>query len=152
MSFYIRKAKVKDARKIQQIVNHFADKELMLALSLNEIFDSLRDFTIIEKEGEIIGAGALHIMWEDLAEIRSLAVKETYQRKGYAGQLVERLISEAKEFKFEKIFVFTYQKKFFKKFGFEQIDKNRLPHKVWTDCLNCPKFENCDEIAMMKWL
>jgi amino-acid N-acetyltransferase len=146
----IRKAKMVDVEQIKKLINNFADKGKMLPVSINQIYEGLRNFSVIEKNGKIIGCGALKIMWADLAEIRSMAILKRYQRKGYGSMLVDKLLEEAKMMELKNIFVLTYVPKFFGKFGFKRISKSRLPHKVWNDCINCPKFPNCDEIALLK--
>ncbi|MCX7917971.1 MAG: N-acetyltransferase [bacterium] len=146
----IRKSKIKDVLQIRQIVNKFADEGKMLPLSLNQIYERLRDFSVVEKDGKIIGCGALKIIWKDLAEIRSIAIKRNFQKKGYGKKLVESLLKEAEELEIKRVFVLTYKPDFFMKFGFEKISKQKLPHKIWVDCINCPKFPRCDEIPMMK--
>ncbi len=145
----IRKAKPKDAVKIHELVNEYAKEGLLLPVSLNSLYDNIRDFWIYEENGEIVGCAALHVVWEDLAEIRSLAVKREFHRKGIGKKLVLTCLEEAKEFDLKRVFVLTYQVEFFKKLGFREWNKQLLPHKVWTDCLNCPKFPNCDETAML---
>ncbi|MGC8977459.1 MAG: N-acetyltransferase [Candidatus Ratteibacteria bacterium] len=150
--FLIRKAKLKDANSIREIVNSFAVEGKMLPLSLNQIYEKIRDFSVIEKNGKLIGCGALKIIWKDLAEIRSIAIKKKYQKKGYGKKLVENLLKEAEDLDIKKIFVLTYIPDFFSKFGFEKIQKSKLPRKIWSDCINCPKFPRCDEIAMLKIL
>ncbi|MCM8818139.1 MAG: N-acetyltransferase [Candidatus Omnitrophica bacterium] len=146
----IRKAKMKEVNLIRKIVNQFAIEGKMLPLSLNQIYERLRDFSVIEKNGKIIGCAALKIIWKDLAEIRSMAIKKTFHKKGYGRKLIETLLKEAEELDIDKVFVLTYTPEFFEKFGFEKIPKSKLPHKIWIDCINCPKFPRCDEIAMMK--
>jgi len=146
----IRKATIKDAKQIRDIVNFFAESGKMLPLSYNQIYERIRDFWVIEKGKQIIGCGALKSMWKDLAEIRSVAIKEKYQKKGYGKILIENLIEEGKQLGFKKIFVLTYKPEYFEKFGFKKISKSKLPHKIWIDCVNCPKFPNCDEIALIK--
>lgn len=146
----IRKAKVKDANGIRKLVNFFASEGKMLPLSLNLIYERLRDFTVIERNEKIVGCGALRITWKNLGEIRSLAILKKFQKKGYGKKLLENLLAEAEEIGLEKIFVLTYIPEFFEKFGFEKIAKSKLPHKIWFDCINCPKFPRCDEIGMMK--
>jgi len=146
----LRKAKPKDVVKIHELVNGFAKEGLLLPVSLNSLYDRLRDFWVFETENGIVGCCALHITWENLAEIRSLAVDKNYQGKGIGKKLVEVCLKEAKDLELERVFVLTYQVEFFKKLGFREIDKALLPHKVWTDCLNCAKFPNCDETAMIK--
>ena len=146
----IRKATIKDIEKIHNLINTFAEKGLMLSRSLNSLFDSLRDFVVVtNKENEIIGCGALHISWYNLGEVKSLAVSEKYMHKGFGKQIVNYLLDEAKELKLKKVFALTYAPEFFKKVGFNKIDKSELPHKVWSDCINCPKFPDCDEIAVL---
>lgn len=146
----IRKAKLEDVNSIRKLVNEFAEKGRMLPLSLNQIYERIRDFSVIEKNGKIIGCGALKIIWKDLAEIRSIAIKKKFQKKGYGRKLIENLLKEAEEIDIKRVFVLTYIPEFFEKFGFERIPKSKLPHKIWGDCINCPKFPRCDEIAMMK--
>ncbi|MCD6407652.1 N-acetyltransferase [bacterium] len=148
----IRKANIKDANEIRKLVNSFASEGKMLPLSMNLVYERLRDFTVIEKKGKIIGCGALRITWKTLGEIRSVAISKNFQKKGYGKKLIEILFKEAEELGLEKIFVLTYIPEFFEKFGFEKISKSKLPHKIWLDCINCPKFPRCDEIAMMKKL
>ena len=145
----IRKAKFTDAAQIQEIVNHFAQGAIMLPLSLNKIYENIRDFSVVTEGEEVVAVGALHIVWDNLAEVKSTAVKEGFHHKGYATKIVEELLREAKELELAEVFLLTYQDKFFSKFGFEVIDKSELPHKVWTDCVNCSKFPDCDEIGMM---
>ena len=146
----IRKAKISDAKKIHELINYYAKKELMLYRSLNDIYENIRDFSIYEgKKREVLGACALHIGWEGMGEIRSLAVKQGYTKKGIGKGLVDGIFREASEFGIKSIFVLTYIPDFFKKLGFKEIDKKKLPQKVWTECVNCPKFPDCDETAMI---
>ena len=121
----------------------------MIPRSLNEIYETLRDFVVCEDYGDICGVCALHIMWEDLAEIRSLAVDKKYQKKGIGKTLVKQCLKEAKALGIRKIFALTYQPAFFKKIGFLDIDKSSLPQKIWGDCLRCHKFPECDEQAVI---
>ena len=146
----IRKAKINDAKEIYELVNYYAKKGILLPRSLNSIYENIRDFWVYEKDGKIVGCVALHIVWEDLAEIRSLAVREEYQGEGIGCKLVEKAIEEARELGIEKVFSLTYIKEFFiKNFGFKQVDKSVLPQKVWGECINCVKFPNCDEEAVI---
>lgn len=144
----IRKAILPDVEEMFEIVNFYADKGLMLARSRSTLYENIRDFVIIEIDGEIIGIGALHVLWNDLAELRTLAVKDSMVKQGIGRQIVESILKEAKELKVQKVFTLTYQPGFFGKLGFTIIDKETMPHKVWTDCINCPKFPNCNEICM----
>lgn len=145
----LSKAKIWEAKQIQEIVNFYAEQGQMLPLSLNEIYDQLRDFWVAKREGKMVGVSALHFCWEDLAEIRSLAVKPAEQRKGIGRQLVKKCLAEAKRTGIKKVFVLTYLPSFFEKLKFRKISKSSLPHKVWRDCLNCPHFPNCEESALI---
>jgi amino-acid N-acetyltransferase len=149
----IRKAIIGDVGRIQSLVNHYASKETMLGLSLSEIYDQVRDFTVAEgPRRALIGVCALHVIWDDLAEIRSLAVDPKVRRRGVGRSLVEHCLEEARSLQIPKVFALTYQTEFFKRIGFERVDKADLPHKVWRDCLKCTKFPNCDETAVLKGL
>jgi amino-acid N-acetyltransferase len=145
----IRKAKASDIRQVHKFINEFAKKEEMLPRSLNELYEDIRDFFVSEKDGVITGVCALHILWEDLAEIRSLAVKEEYRMLGVGRSLVKMCLKEARGLGVERVFALTYNKEFFKKLGFKEIDKTKLPQKIWGDCLKCPKFPECDENAVI---
>lgn len=144
----IRKAKLSDVEKIHELVNYYAEKGLMLSRSRSVLYEYIRDFAVAELDGEIVGTGALHILWIDLAEIRALAVKEELFGKGIGKDLVDFFLNEAKELDIPKVFTLTYQPGFFDKCGFNTVDKENMPHKVWKECINCPKFPNCDEVCM----
>jgi amino-acid N-acetyltransferase len=145
----IRKAKISDVRPIQSLVNQFADTGQMLPRSLNELYEHLRDFHVFEEKGSIVGVCALHVSWDGIAEIRSLAVRRDRMKQGIGADLVRHCLSEAAQLQIEKVFVLTYQDEFFRKLGFIDVDKKELPHKIWTDCLNCVKFPDCDESALI---
>jgi len=145
----IRKAKITDVKTIQSIVNQYADTGQMLPRTLNELYDHMRDFSVYEENGSLIGVCALHISWEGLAEMRSLAISKDRKKSGIGSQLVRHCLQEAAELQVERVFVLTYQDGFFRKLGFTEVDKKELPHKIWTDCLNCVKFPNCDETALI---
>ncbi len=146
----IRKACTRDVREIHRLINSFAKREKMLPRSLNEIYETLRDHVVCEADGGIVGVCALHILWEDLAEIRSLAVKAEAQRQGTGKRLVRSCITEAKRLGIDRIFVLTYTPDFFRSLGFTDIDKSELPQKIWGDCLRCHKFPECDESALIR--
>ncbi len=148
----IKKAKTSHIKQIHKLINEFAKKETMLARSLNELYEGVRDFVIYEEDEIINGVCAVRILWEDLAEIRSLAVREEYQRSGLGRLLVEKCLKEAKDLGIKKVFALTYQPGFFMKLGFKEIDKSKLPQKIWGDCLKCPKFPECDEHAVIIYL
>lgn len=145
----IRKAKISDLKYAQKLINEFARKEQMIPRALNELYETVRDFVVCESKGEICGVCALHIMWEDLAEIRSLAVEKNWQRMGIGKNLVKRCLKEAKSLGIKRVFALTYHADFFKKLGFKEIDKSKLPQKIWGDCLRCPRFPECDETALI---
>jgi len=145
----IRKAKISDIKQIHKFVNEFAKKEEMLPRSLNDLYESMRDIYIYEDRGEMQGVCALHILWEDLAEIRSLAVSKESQGKGAGRSLLNACLKEAKGLGIKRVFALTYQPEFFLKNGFKGIDKSKLPQKIWGDCLRCPKFPECDEDAVI---
>lgn len=145
----VRKALVSDIKLIHRLINEFAKKGEMLPRSLNELYENIRDFFVAEENNEIKGVCALHILWEDLAEVRSLAVKKDSQKKGIGSLLVKRCLNEAKKLGIKKVFVLTYIPEFFKKIGFKELDKSKLPQKIWGDCIRCPKFPECDEVALI---
>jgi amino-acid N-acetyltransferase len=148
----IRKAEIKDIVHIQNIINNFAKDGLMLARSLNELYENLRDFWVYELEKKVVGCCALHISWKDFAEIKSLAVEKKFQKRGIGTALVEACIQEARQLGVKNIFVLTYIPQYFKQFDFKKIAHKKLPHKIWAECINCPKFPNCKEIALIKKL
>ena len=147
----IRKAKISDVRQIQKLIEISAKKGEMLSRSLSELYDNLRDYYVYQEEGqrEITGTCAMHICWEDLAEIRSLVVREEYKRRGIGTKLIESCLSEAISLGLYRIFALTYKPDFFQKFGFRVVDKSVLPHKIWADCVKCVKFPECDEVAVL---
>ena len=147
----IRKAKITDIREIQKLIEYSAKKGEMLPRSLAELYDNLRDYYVFPEggQGAIIGTCAMHICWEDLAEVRSLVVREDYRRRGIGSKLVEACLSEAISLGLYRIFALTYQPDFFRRHGFKVVDKAVLPHKIWADCIKCVKFPECDEIAVL---
>jgi len=145
----LRKAQIGDVKEIQKLLTFFASRGDMLSRSLAELYEAIRDFYIVEEDGRLLGTAALHIVWEDLAEVRSVAVYEDAGRKGVGTELVQACIDEARLLGLKRIFCLTYKPNFFGKFGFRIVDKSELPHKVWGDCMKCVKFPDCDEIAMI---
>ena len=145
----IEKARIQDVLQMHRLINSFADKGEMLARSLSEIYENIRDFFVIRQGERVIACAALHVSWSDLAEIRSIAVADDSQQQGIGDKLVQACLKEASELGIPTVFCFTYQPAFFKRHRFVDIDKMELPRKVWTDCLRCPKFPNCDEVALI---
>jgi len=147
----IRKARIKDGKFIHKILSHYANQALLLPRSLHEIYDHLRDFYVAEEgeDGILLGTCTLCITWDDLGEIRSLAVVEEAQGRGIGSHLVRACLAEAEDIGLSRVFALTMTKEFFSRFGFKEIDKAQLPHKIWADCIHCPKFPDCDEIAMI---
>ena len=147
----IRNARIDDVRQIYKLLTHFADKGQLLGRSFSSLYDQLRDFQVYEDEDtkKTLGVCALHISWENLAEIRSLAVSDEAQGRGIGTVLVTSCVAEADLFGITEIFTLTYQPSFFERLGFHLIDKKDLPHKIWSDCLHCPKFPDCNEEAMI---
>ncbi|MDD5486842.1 MAG: N-acetyltransferase [Dehalococcoidales bacterium] len=145
----LQKATIKDAAQIHRLVNSFADKGRMLPRSLSEIYENIRDYFVIRQEEDIIACGALHVLWEDLAEIKSLAVTAEHQKKGWGDKIVSKCLEEARQLNIPKVFCLTYSPEFFAKCGFKLIDKSDLPQKIWGECFKCPKFPDCDESALI---
>lgn len=148
----MRKATLEDVKTIHNIIKEFAAKSVMLPRSLNEIYESIRDFLVVEKENKIIACCALHPLWEDMAEIKSLAVLEKFQDDGLGKKLVMNSLSECNSLKVKKVFALTYVPEFFEKLGFKRSEKNTMPHKIWSECIKCPHFPDCDEVLVVKEL
>jgi amino-acid N-acetyltransferase len=148
----IRKVWISDVKEIYKLLSIFSDRGEILPRSLSEIYDNLRDYCVYchGEQETIVGTCAVHVSWEDLAEIRSLAVEDRFAKRGIGRKLVESCIAEARELGIHRVFVLTYKKEFFEKLGFHLVDKASLPHKIWADCLKCVKFPDCDETAMMR--
>jgi amino-acid N-acetyltransferase len=150
----IRKAKIPDVKIIHSLLSEYGSKGELLSRPLSELYDHVRDFFVYEnpETGEVQGCGALQFCWEDLAEIRSLAVRQGCHGEGIGTLLVNTAIAEAVSFGIKELFTLTYRPDFFKPFGFTLIDRSDLPLKIWSDCVSCVKFPDCDENAMMKKL
>ncbi|KIH76825.1 N-acetylglutamate synthase [Geoalkalibacter ferrihydriticus] len=144
----IRKALISDAKAIHKLLMGYAKDGQMLPRSLSEIYENIRDIYVYEDQGAVVGTVCLTICWEDLAEVRSLAVAAGHFGQGIGRQLVEACLEEARRFSLRRVFALTYQRDFFTRLGFYEIEKSELPHKIWSDCLKCAKFPDCDEIAV----
>ena len=145
----VRKARLSDVAEMHRLVNFYADRSEMLHRPLSELYEDLRDFFVVEADGAVVGCGALHINWADLAEIRSLAVAEEWKGRKVGALVVKACLSEARELGIDTVFALTYQPGFFQKVGFTATDVNEMPRKVWGECFKCPKFPHCDEKAVV---
>lgn len=148
----IRKAKIEDIPEIHKLINEYAEKGFLLPRSLSDLYENIRDFYILFIDGKIVGTCALHIIWEDLGEVRSLIVRKEFGNRGYGKKLVESCLREAKFLGLKRVLALTYIPEYFKKLGFIEVDKRTLPFKVWSDCVRCPKFPDCGEFALIYYL
>ncbi len=148
----IRKATIKDVKAIHELLHEYGKKEELLARPLSELYDHVRDFWVYVDQSteQLIGCCALQFCWEDLAEIRSLAVLPEHLGKSIGTELTTTVLQEAVSYNVKKVFTLTYKPDFFKQFDFIQIERSELPLKIWADCIICVKFPDCDETAMMK--
>jgi amino-acid N-acetyltransferase len=148
----VRKAVMHDIPPILDLINGYAAKGLMLPRTEFEVSEAIRDFTAVSLDDELLGCGALHFYSPTLGEIRSLAVHQRAKTHGVGRKLVEALVDEAQEYELEAVFAFTYVVEFFRKVGFHEVERGALPLKAWKDCVRCPKFQACDEIAVLRFL
>jgi len=145
---HLEKAKVSDVAQMHKLINYFANKGDMLPRSLSEIYENIRDYFVARQDERVIACAALHISWSDLAEIRSVAVDEESQDLGIGARLIEACLQEAKKLGIPTVFCLTNKPGFFEKLDFSQVDKMELPRKIWSECYHCPKFPDCDEVAL----
>jgi amino-acid N-acetyltransferase len=149
----VRKARIADVPMIRELISHYSAKGDMLPKALIEIYEELRDFFVYtDGDDQVLGCCALHLFWEDLAEIRSLAVRESDKGAGIGTTLVEACLGEARELGIAKIFTLSSKPAFFAKQGFDEVDRSELPHKIWAACVKCAKFPDCDETALVQML
>lgn len=146
---WIRKATTSDVDAMSQLIGEFAAQGLMLPRSPKSLYENIQNFTVAEWDGQVVGTVGLHVLWKDLAEVRSLAVSPTCHGLGIGRKLVEQTIAEAERLHIRQVLSLTYQLKFFSRLGFSVVQRDSLPHKVWKDCVLCSKFDRCDEIAMI---
>lgn len=149
--FTLRKATIADVKPMHRLLLTTAQQGLLLPRALGGLYTGVREFYVMTSSaGELVGCCALKIFWHDIAEIRSLVVREEARGFGIGHKLVDACLREARGFKIEKVFSLTYQNVFFSKVGFTEIEKEILPNKIWTDCIHCAKYpDDCDEIAML---
>ncbi|MGA9049686.1 MAG: N-acetyltransferase [Dehalococcoidia bacterium] len=146
----VEKATIDDVKQMHELVNKFAGKGEMLPRALSEIYENLRDYLVIRnKAGKVAACVALHISWADLAEVKALAVVQAQQKKGVGAALIRACVEESKALGIPRIFCLTYKPAFFKKQGFKEVEKMELPRKIWAECYSCPKFPDCDEVALV---
>lgn len=150
--YQIRKAVVQDVDQVHELVNSYARDGTMLPRSLSELYDRIRDFTVCASGDRLLGCCALHVCWDNLAEIISFAVRQDAHNQGIGSLLLHASMSEAQELGIDTIFTLTRAPGYFRRYGFIEVDKKTLPHKVWSECIKCPKFPDCDEVAMVKEL
>ena len=148
----IRKAVMRDITPILQLINSYAARGIMLARTEFEMSEAIRDFSVVSLDGQLLGCGALHFYSPTTAEIRSLAVHEHAKTKGVGRKLVEALVAEAVQYELDAVFAFTYVVDFFNRVGFHVVERGELPLKAWKDCVRCPKFQACDEVAVVRIL
>lgn len=146
--FIYRKPTFADVDEIYNLIAGYAAQGFMLPKSYNVLYETLREFVVAELDGKIVGVGALHLTWNELAEVRSMAVHPDFSRRGIGSAIVKKLLEEGRAVGVKKFFTLTYRPEFFKSLGFELTTKESLPHKIWKECIDCPKFANCDEIAL----
>jgi amino-acid N-acetyltransferase len=151
-SLHVRKGVMHDIPAILELINGYAAKGQMLPRTEFELSEAIRDFTVVTRAGSLVGCGALHFYTPTLGEIRSLAVDEQAKTQGVGRQLVEALVEEARNYEMDAVFAFTYVVSFFNKLGFQEVERGALPLKAWKDCVRCPKFQACDEIAVIRVL
>ena len=144
-----RKPTFDDVESIYELVAVYANDGIMLARSRNTLYETLRDMVVAEEDGRVVGVGALHITWYKMAEVRSMAVAPEYTRQGIGANIVRLLLEEGQNIGVTKFFTLTYKPGFFQTLGFSTVSKNDLPQKIWKECIDCPKFPDCDEIAMV---
>lgn len=149
----LRLAQMHDAKRIHSLLTECSAEGLLLPRSLSNLYGQIRDFRILETEGgELIGCAALAVIWENLAEVRSLAIAKPWRGNGFGNILVDDCCEDARMIGINRVFALTYQVRFFERNGFGVVDKDTLPQRVWIVCANCPRFPDCDEVAVMRQL
>jgi amino-acid N-acetyltransferase len=147
----IRTARVGDVPAIYELIRKFADRKVMIRRSMGELYESIREFLVaVDGDGRVVGCVALHVFWEDLAELKCLAVAEGAQGLGIGRKLVDACWDQARDLEINSVFALTYAVGFFERCGYAQIDKAELPHKIWNECVRCPLFPNCTEVALIR--
>lgn len=146
----IRKARITDVNQIQSLITFWAKKGRVLPRSLNYIYENIRNFWVEVRKKKVVGCCALGVVgWQGLGEIKSLVVAGNFQGQGMGKRLVKRCLEEAQDLGIKNVFALTFIPQFFKKIGFNEVEKQKLPHKIWSDCLNCIYFPDCREEAVI---
>jgi amino-acid N-acetyltransferase len=148
----IRPAKVTDVKTMHSLIGYYAERKEMLPRPINDLYENIQEFVVAEDKKKVIACCALHVSWEDLAEIKALAVAQDYQRKGIGSQLVEALEANARKLEIKKAFALTFKPAFFERMKYKRILREKLPHKIWGECVKCPLFPDCGEIPLIKEL
>ncbi len=148
----VRKATMKDIPAMLELINGYAREGIMLPRTEFEMAENIRDFTVVERDGRVLACGALHFYTPTMGEVRSIAVDPRAKGTGLGRRLVAALEDEARQCRLETLFAFTYVPDFFRKLGYVEVDRSELPLKAWKDCMRCPKFHCCDELAMIRYL
>ena len=146
----IRHAIINDVKQIHDLINHHAQKREMLGRPLSELYENVQEFMVAEDKGKVVGCCALHVSWEDLAEVKALAINDKYQKKGLGTKLVLECHKNAKKIGVNRIFCLTFKPKFFLKLNYKKIARSKLPHKVWGECIRCTFFPDCGEVPLIK--
>jgi len=149
MKTNLRRARAGDAAEIQRLIKTYADRGQMLPRSLSEIYDNLRDFFVVEDDGALVGCAACHVTWEDLAEIKCMAVREDRRGQGWGRKLLEVCLEDAARVGVRRAFVLTYIPEFFEARRFCRVEKSELPQKIWSECVRCVHFPDCGEVALI---
>ena len=146
----IRQAEVQDVKQMHRIIEFYADNKEMLHRSLNSIYENIQEYVVAEYKGKIIGCGALHVSWDNLAEVKALAVEKTYARQGIGTKIVKTLEQNALGLGIYTTFALSFKPEFFQKMGYEVISREVLPQKIWSECINCHLFPDCGEVPLIK--
>ncbi len=146
----IRPAKVQDVKQMHRIIEFYADNKEMLHRSLNSIYENIQEYVVAEVKGKVIGCGALHVSWDNLAEVKALAVERSYARQGIGTKIVKTLEQNALGLGIFTTFALSFKPAFFQKMGYEVISREVLPQKIWSECINCHLFPDCGEVPLIK--
>lgn len=146
----VRKAVIKDIENVYKLINFYANQELLLPRTILSLYENIQCIYVAEKDGKVVGAGSLHVLGKDLAEVRSLVISPEEKGKGIGTKIIEKIREDAGKLGVENLFSMTYQVGFFEKLGFTIVNKENYPAKIWKDCMNCPKFTNCDETMLIQ--